>query len=123
MAGQKFLGSAGNNEAIEKIIEPYKNNPSAFIIDLRTVFGFAIQSTLKNRSAEDAKQASEVLGMFDKLVSYGGQHENNFVSSTVELSLINKDENSLKQFMNLLNLFYSLKPKASMAYNQSLPVQ
>jgi len=123
MAGQKFLGSAGNNEAIEKIIEPYKNNPSAFIIDLRTIFAFAVQPMLKNKSEEEAKQASEVLGMFDKLVSYGGQHENNFLSSTVELSLTNKDENSLKQFMNLLNLFYSLKPKASTAYNQNVPVQ
>jgi hypothetical protein len=106
---------------MEKMVEPYKDNPSAFIIDLRTVFGFAMQSMLKNKTEEEVKQASQVLGMFDKIVSYGGQHDNKFVSRTVELTLTNKDENSLKQFMNLLNLFYSLKPKASTAYNQVPP--
>src|SRR5207247_9162651 len=85
MAGQKFLGSAGNNEAIEKIIEPYKNNHSAFIIDLRTIFAFAVQPMLKNKSEEEAKQAAEVLGRFARVVSYGGEHENNFLSRAIKL--------------------------------------
>ncbi|MFI5187648.1 MAG: DUF4836 family protein [Chitinophagales bacterium] len=122
MAAQNFLASAGNNEEMGKMIDPYKNNPSACIIDLKTVFGFAAQSMLKNKTEEEVKQASEVLGMFDKLVSYGGQHDDKSMSSTVELTLTNKDENSLKQFMNLLNLIYSLKPKKSMAYND-VPIQ
>jgi hypothetical protein len=57
-----------------------------------------MQTMAKGRSDEDAKQASEVLKVFDKLISYGGEYNNNSTSSTVELTLTNKDENSLKQF-------------------------
>jgi hypothetical protein len=115
VAAQKFLGS-GTNEKMQKLIDPYSAHPSAILIDLKTIFGFVMQSALKNKPEEEARQASEVLGMFDKIVGYGGRHDDHSISSTFELILVNKDENSLKQFMNLLNLFYSLKPKKSTAY-------
>jgi hypothetical protein len=78
--------------------------------------GLAMQSA-KGRSEEEAKRASEVLDTFDKLVGYGGQHDNKSILSTLELVLVNKDENSLKQFLNLIDLFYSMKHKGSTAYN------
>jgi len=112
IAGQKFLDSAGKNEEVQKLFYPYENYPAALIIDLRTVFNFLIQSVLKNKSEEDAKQATEVLSMFDKMISYGGRYDNGFVSNTIDLTLANKDENSLMQFIKLLNLFYSFKPKS-----------
>ncbi len=115
IAGQKFLESSGKNEEIERLISPYQAHPSVFLLDLKTIFGFAMQTLAKGKSEEEAKQASEVLGMFDKLVSYGGEYNNNSTSSTVELTLTNKDENSLTQFMRLLDLFYSMKPKGSTA--------
>lgn len=119
IAAQKFLGSSGN-EDVEKMIDPYKNYPSAFLIDLKTIFGFVVKSVSKNRSEEDSRQMSEVLGMFDKMIMYGGQYSNNALSSHVELTLTNKDENSLKQFVNLLHVFYLIGHKNSVK-NQSLP--
>ena len=116
MAGQKFLASPGTNAETEKLIDPFKSNPSAIIIDLKTIFGFVTQSMAKGKSEEQVRQTSEVLGMFDKLTSYGGQHENGSISSTAELILTNGEENSLKQFMNVLNLFYTMKSKKSTAY-------
>ena len=118
IAGQKFLESSGKNEELEKLISPYQGHPGVFLLDLKTIFGIAMQTLTKGKSEEDAKQASEVLGMFDKLISYGGEYNNHSTSSTVELTLTNKDENSLRQFMNLLNLFYSMKPKPSTAYSR-----
>lgn len=117
IAGQKFLDSAGRNEEVQKLFYPYEGYPAALIIDLRTVFSFLIQSVLKNKSEEDAKQATEVLSMFDKMISYGGRYDNGFVSNTIDLTLANKDENSLMQFIKLLNLFYSFKPKSPSAAN------
>lgn len=117
IAGQQFLGSPGANAETVKLISPYKDNPSALIIDLKTIFAFAMQSIAKGKSEEEAKRTSDVLGMFDKLISYGGQHQNGSISSIAELVLTNTEENSLKQFMNLLNLVYTLKSKKSTAYN------
>jgi hypothetical protein len=122
IAAQKFLENPGGNQEIEKMISPYKDHPGVFFMDLKTIFGFAMQTLTKGKSQEDVKQASEVLGVFDKLISYGGEYSNNSTSSTFELILTNKDENSLKQFMNLFNLFYSMKPKGSSTYNRT-PIQ
>ena len=119
MAAQKFLSSPGNNSEMEKLFQPYKDYPGAAIFDLRTIFGLAGQLVLKRKSPEEAKQSMEVLGMFDKLIIYSGQHIDNYTPGTMELTLVNKDENSLKQFLNLLDLINSAKPKASTAYNQA----
>ena len=121
IAAQKFLASPGNNEDMAKLIEPYKNYTGAFIIDLKTIFGFAMQPMLKNKSEEEAKQASAVLNMFEKVVSYGGQYDNQSLSSTTELILADRDENSLKQFINLLEVFYKMGNKKSTTSDQSLP--
>jgi len=117
-AAEQFLKSGGNNDLMKKMIAPYQNHPSVFIVDLRTVFGFAMQGVVKNKTPEEVRQTSEVLGMFDKLVSYGGEFENHSIATTMELVLVNKDQNSFKQFLDLLKLIYSLKPKSSTAYAQ-----
>jgi hypothetical protein len=117
MAAQKFWDP-------REIIRTWKNYFSLIktirraIVDLRTIFGLAGQLLLKKKSPEEAKQSMEVLGMFDKLILYSGQHIENYTPATIELTLVNKDENSLKQFLNLLDLINSAKPKASTAYNR-----
>jgi hypothetical protein len=116
IAAQRFLSSPGNNSEIENLFQPYKNYPGAAILDLKTIFGFAGQLILKRKSPEEAQQSMEILGVFDKLVIYSGQHIDNYTPGTIELTLVNKDENSLRQFLNLIDLLNSMKPKASTAY-------
>ena len=118
LAAQKFLASTGNNVELEKLFEPYKDYPSTAIVDLKTIFGLAGPLMLKRKSREEATRSAEVLGMFDQLISYGGRYTNNYTSGIMELTLTKKDENSLKQFLNLLDLLTSMKPKASTAYNR-----
>lgn len=117
IAAQKFLQSAASNEEMEKLIDPYREYPNALIIDLKTIFSFALQGMSKNKSEDEVRQMSEVLGMFDKLISYGGQYQSGYVSTTIELKLT-KNENSLKQFIDLLELFRSIGDKK---YGRSLP--
>lgn len=117
-AAQNFLASPANNSKIENLFQPYKDYPSAAIVDLKTVFALAGPLILKSKTQEEADRTAKILGMFDQLISYGGRYTNNFTSGTVELTLVKKDENSLKQFLNLLDLLYSMKPKASTAYNR-----
>lgn len=119
MAAEKFLTSPGNNSEVEKLFHPYTGYTGAAILDLRTIFGLAGQIILKRQSPEEAKQSMEILGMFDKLIIYSAQHTNNYTPGAMELTLVNKDENSLKQFLNLLDLLNSVRPKASTAYNQT----
>jgi len=116
-AAQNFLASPANNSKIENLFQPYKDYPSAAIVDLKTVFALAGPLILKSKTQEEAGHTAEILGMFDQLISYGGRYTNTYTSGTIELTLVKKDENSLKQFLNLLDLLNSMKPKASTAYN------
>src|SRR5436190_4198618 len=112
-AAQKFLESSGTNQQMKTLFGPYEGYPSAFIIDLKTILAFVMQGASKNRSEEQVRQMSEALGAFDKLVSYGGLYDHGPLSSTLQLTLTNKDENSLKQFIDLFDLFYLMRNKKS----------
>ena len=106
---------------MKTLFGPYEGYPSAFIIDLKTILGFVMQGASKNRSEEQVRQMSEALGAFDKLVSYGGLYDHGPLSSTLQLTLTNKDENSLKQFIDLFDLFYLMRNKKSSASTPTLP--
>lgn len=121
-AAQKFLESPANNQELKELISRYARYPNACFIDLKTILGLAMQGAAKNRSEQDKRQMSEVLSMFDKLVTYGGLYEKGALSSTFELTLSNKDENSLKQFINLFELFKLMGNKKSSAL-QKTPYQ
>jgi hypothetical protein len=62
MAAQKFLASTGNNDEIEKLFEPYKDYPSAAIVDLKTIFGLAGPLMLKRKSQEEGHPLSRSPG-------------------------------------------------------------
>ncbi|HET9823676.1 MAG TPA: hypothetical protein VFP87_00005, partial [Chitinophagaceae bacterium] len=113
VAAEKFLAAPGGNEDIRKLISPYASYPSACLMDLKTIFGFVMQGVSKNRSEEDVRHTSEALAMFDKLITYGGQYVNGSVTSKFELTLSNKDDNSLKQFINLVELLKTMGNKKS----------
>jgi hypothetical protein len=105
---------------MKNLFSPYEGYPSAFIIDLKTILGFAMQGAAKKRSEEEVRHMSEALGTFDKLVSYGGVYNDGTLSSTLQLTLTNKDENSLRQFIDLFDLFYLMRNKKSSASTRIL---
>jgi len=119
-AAQKFLRSPSTNGEMKNFFAPYQNYPNACRIDLKTIFGFVMQGAAKKRTDEEVRQMSETLGSFDVLVSYGGVYNNGSLSNTMQLMLTNKDENSLKQFINLLDLFYLMGHKKSSASTRAL---
>jgi hypothetical protein len=100
-AAEKFLAAAGEND-ISKLAAPYTSNASLFVLDLKTIIGFAMQMS-KKKSGEDEAMA-QVQKTFDKIVLYGGRYDNGAMMNTGELHFNNKEENGLKQFMSLMEL-------------------
>jgi uncharacterized protein DUF4836 len=119
-AAQKFLAASSANQEMKKLFASYESYPSACIIDLKTILGFVMQGAAKKRPEEEVRQMSETLGKFDKLVSYGGVYNRGSLSNTSQLTLTNKDENSLKQVIDLIDLFYLMRNKKSSASTSTL---
>jgi hypothetical protein len=101
VAAEKFLQSAGDNE-IASLAAPYASNSSLFVLDLKTIIGFAMQMSKKKSGGDEAM--AQVQKTFDKIVFYGGKYENGAMMNSGELHFINKQENGLRQFMSLLEL-------------------
>lgn len=113
VAAQKFLDSNGTNDTPKKLLDPYKDYPAAFVIDLKNILGTAMPLMTKGKSEEEAKNMSDALNVFDKVTSYGGHYTDKYITTNFDLTFTNKDENSLKQLFDLINLVYSSKKKSS----------
>jgi hypothetical protein len=109
IAGQKFLDSNGTNEETKKLLDPYLDYPAAFLINLKNIFGMAMPLITKGKSEDEAKKISDALDVFDKMTSYGGHYTDKYILTNFDLTLTNKDENSLKQLFDLINLAYLSK--------------
>lgn len=116
-AAEKFLQTNAETE-VSKLAAPYASHASLFSLDLKTIIGFAMQMS-KKKPAGDNNEASKMLEIFDKLVFYGGEYQNGAALSTAEIQFGNKEENSLKQFVKMIEVAagMGMKGKKSSSYN------
>ncbi len=119
-AAEKFLKGAGDND-IAKLAAPYASSASLFVLDLKTIIGFAKQ--MSKKKADDDETMTQVQKAFDKIVLYGGGYNNGAMTNTGELHFNNKEENGLKQFMSLMQLFAEMEKnkKKSRSLPEDMP--
>lgn len=101
---EKFM-AASENQQLMQDIQPYINSTSLFSLDLKTILAFARQM---NKKAKDMGDTEELMNTFDKVVLYGNGYANGSTSATGELQLSDKNQNSLKQLMKLMDLGYKM---------------
>ena len=87
----KFLAGGNNNLAFANKIS---GHPFGGYIDIQKIMR-STQGTAKDSSAVIAYNAS--LQMWQDLVITGGEYKNGALSGEIELNLVNKNTNSLKQ--------------------------
>lgn len=116
-AAEKFLQTSAENE-VSQLAGPYSAHSSLFALDLKTIFGFAMQMS-KKKPAGDDEASAKLIETFDKLVFYGGQYQDGAALSAAEFQFSNKEENSLKQFAKLIETAAAmgLKGKKSSSFN------
>ncbi|MGZ8515739.1 MAG: DUF4836 family protein [Chitinophagaceae bacterium] len=120
-AAEKFLNTVGDND-IFRVADAYTGYPSLFSLDLKTIFNYAMKMSGKKNSSDEG--ALKVLDAFERLVFYGGKYDNGAALSTAELQFGNKEENSLKQFIKVLEMAATMemkKKKSKSAYGKEGP--
>ena len=119
-AAEKFLNTTAEND-ISTLANPYASNASLFSLDLKAILNFAMQMGKKKNKPGD-EEASKMFDAFERIVLYGGKYENGAALSTAELQFTNKEENSLKQFIKMMEMAMNMgmkKPKS--AYSEDAP--
>jgi hypothetical protein len=106
-AAEKFLTTSNNND-IAELTDPYATHASLFSLDINAIISFAMQMSKKKSEEQEAVKVFEA---FDRIVFYGGKYEDGAAHSTVELQFTNKEENSLKQFVKMMELAVQMDKK------------
>ena len=122
LAAEKFLNTTGEND-LATIVNPYAGNACLFSLDLKAIFNFAMQMGKKKNKSGD-QEAAKMFEAFDRFVIYGGKYENGASLSTAELQFADKNENSLKQFIKMMEMAFNMgmkKPKSS--YHEDAPAE
>lgn len=109
LAAENFLNTAGASD-IASIADPYAGNASLFSLDIKAILNFAMQMGKKKNKDQEAAKMFEA---FDRVVIYGGKYENGAALSTAELQFTDKNENSLKQFIKMMEMAIGMGMKKS----------
>jgi len=111
LAAEKFLSSTGETD-VAMIANPYANHASLFSFDLKAILNFAMQMD-KKKNKSGGQDASKMFEAFDRVVIYGGKYENGAALTTAELEFTDKNENSLSQFIKMIEMAVNMGMKKS----------
>lgn len=123
-AAEKFLNTRSNS-IITELTDPYASHASLFSLDINAIANFAMQMSKKKNNGGE-QEAAKVFEAFDRVVFYGGKYENGAALSTAELQFSNKEENSLKGFIKMIEMAVKMEmknKKSKSSYNEDAPAQ
>ncbi len=95
-----FLNNTGTEPALEWL-QAKKQYPMVMAINMREIFKMVLG---KKRSAKNGKEEEMLMNMFDEMIVYGGNFENEGLNTTMEFQFTNKTDNALKQLFDLISL-------------------
>lgn len=123
-AAEKFLNTR-NNSIIAELTDPYASHASLFSLDINAIAGFVMQMSKKKNNGEE-QETSKVFEAFDRVVFYGGKYKNGAALSTAELQFSNKEENSLRGFIKMIEMAVKMEmknKKSKSSYNEDAQIE
>lgn len=101
-----FLNSPGT-EPVPEWVDELKNHSMVMSLNMHDLFGMLLGKKISKLGPDGEK----MLGMFDKMVSYGGDYENGSIRNTMEMRFSNQSENALKQLFDMMNYMAEMSSK------------
>ena len=99
-AATAYLNNSGTGE-IPESLTAYSQYPMVADINMREILSYIIGIGRPNR--ENNGSSEMLLNTFGNIIVYGGEYENESINSTMEFTIGNKNENSLKQLFSMMN--------------------
>ena len=98
-AASAFINGPASG-TVPEWLQAYDRHPMVMHLNLKELFAM-----LMGKNSKGIAGAAEkiVLDMFDQLVVYGGDFENESLNTTMEFKFTNQNDNALKQLFELIN--------------------
>lgn len=107
-AATALLTNPGNGTAPEWL-QAYNQHPMVMSINIKELLALLMGKKSKGKSGDSEKK---LLDTFDKLIFYGGDFENESLSTTMEFKFTDQNTNCLKQLFDIMNVMAEGNEKA-----------
>ncbi len=115
-----FLNNTGTG-TIPAWLQAYSKYPMVMNINMREIMGLMPG---KNKPEQNNSGTNEmIMNIFDQLVMYGGEYENESINNTMEFRFANQTDNALKQLFEMMNGMAEKKEEVIMSDDKQPPPQ
>jgi hypothetical protein len=102
-AASSFLNNSGNG-SIPEWLQSYTQHPMVMSINIKELFTMIMGKKSPGRQAVLPEDQKKMLDMFDRIIAYGGDYENESLNTTVEFQFSDPNKNALTQLVDMINI-------------------
>lgn len=102
-------------------LQTFSKYPMVMNLNMKELMGMMLGK--KRAGGKVPINENKMLNIFDQMIMYGGEYENESINNTIELRLSNKNENSVKQLFDMMNGMAEEKDEVIMSDNNQPPPQ
>ena len=95
-----FINNTGTEPALEWL-QAKNQYPMVMAVNMKAILKMVLG---KKQSAKNGKEEEMLMNMFDEMIVYGGNYENESLNTTMEFQFSNKADNALKQLFDMISL-------------------
>ena len=95
-----FINNTGT-EPVPEWLQSKSQYPMLMNFNMKEIIKMALGKKL---SAKNGKEEEILMNMFDEMIVYGGNYENESLNTTMEFQFTNKTDNALKQLFDMISL-------------------
>jgi hypothetical protein len=94
-----FLNNPGSG-TVPEWVQTYSKHQMVMNLNMKELFSIMLSKISKGPGKDSDKK---IFDMFDQMIIYGGDFENESLNTSMEFKFSNPDENALKQLFDLMN--------------------
>jgi hypothetical protein len=121
-AALSFLNNPGNG-SIPEWLQSYTQHPMVISINMRELFTMMMGKKSAGRPGMLGQNEKKMLDMFDRIVAYGGDYENESLNTSVEFQFTDQNKNSFAQLFDILNTIGEKGQNAAAQKNEDIKAE
>ena len=105
-----FLNNTGT-EPVPDWLQSKSQYPMLININMKEIIKMVLGKKMAGKNGQDEQK---LMDMFDQVIMYGGNYENESMNTTMEFKFSNQNENALKQLFDIVNMIAGKNKNAVM---------
>jgi hypothetical protein len=118
-AAASFLNNPGKGQ-IPEWLQSYTQHPMVMSINMRELFAMMMGKKSGGRQGISAEDQKKMLDIFDRIIAYGGDYENESLNTSIEFQFTDQNKNALTQLFDMINTIAEKEQKTNAQPNEDI---